>query len=324
MNGFESFENGGGMKSIIFASVALLSLTVGSSLIRKTRGEASSFGVFSGTSPCTDLVRPILGIPVGAKCDRIKWQLSLNHDPNTLRGTTFKLMSEYGFHVDNRTYEPKGSKSMAGTWKIIRGRPTDPDATVFQLDGDKPHSISFLLVDPSVLHLLDSNKSLMVGNSGASYTLNRNEKVMKPINLSAQQTVSGKYALPSENDSPVSAAFAGRSPCREVARELNRAVGTDCNKLKWDLTLYRDPKTLAPTNYQLKGTLYRDHIREGKWKVLRGTKTNPNAVVYELDEASVEPLFLLKGDDGVLFFLARDGSFLIGNEEFSYTLNRHQ
>ena len=318
-------QKGAATKRTLLATVALLSLVVVSSFIREARSEASTFGVFSGTSPCADLVRPILGIPFGANCDRVKWRLSLYHDANTLRGTTFKLISEYGFHIDNRTYEPKGSKSVAGTWEIIRGRPADPDAVVFQLDGNKPHSISFLLVDQNILHLLDLKKSLMPGNSGASYTLNRNEKMMKSINLSAPHTSSGNHALPTEKDSPVSTAFAGRSPCREVAKELNRAVGADCGKLKWDLTLYRDPKTLAPTNYQLKGTFYRDRIREGKWKLQRGTKTNTNAVVYQLDsESFVEPLFLRKGDDGVLFFLARDGSFLIGNEEFNYTLNRYQ
>ena len=56
---------------------------------------------------------------------------------------------------------------------------------------------------------------------------------------------------------------------------------------------------------------------------MKGTKSDANAIVYELDAfGSDGPIFLLKADRDVLFFLGNDGSLLVGNEDFGYTLNR--
>ena len=67
----------------------------------------------------------------------------------------------------------------------------------------------------------------------------------------------------------------------------------------------------------------RETIREGKWKVTKGTKTDTNAIVYQLDGFESDgPIFLLKADRNVLLFLTKDGSPLVGDSDFSYTLNR--
>ena len=94
-------------------------------------------------------------------------------------------------------------------------------------------------------------------------------------------------------------------------------------KVKWDLTLYQDSKTLAPTTYKLRGTFYRDQIKEGTWSMRRGAGVNPSAVVYQLDgDASQGSLTFLKADNNVLFFLDRSRNLMVGNSDFSYTLNR--
>jgi hypothetical protein len=47
-------------------------------------------------------------------------------------------------------------------------------------------------------------------------------------------------------------------------------------------------------------------------------------VIYHLSATATEAdLYLLKGDDNVLFFLGQDRRALVGNIDFSYTLNRH-
>ena len=151
------------MKTIVLVFFALLSLIITSPVTRTAPTGSSILGVFAGTSPCADIAKPLLKIPPGAKCDRIKWNLTLYHHPNTLTPTTYKLNSEYGFHVDNRTYVTKGTNVAEGKWAILRGAKTDPDAVVFQLDPDKPQiAISFLKVDPNILHLLDRDESLMI------------------------------------------------------------------------------------------------------------------------------------------------------------------
>lgn len=308
------------MKRIVVGSIALLSLlacvsfkSADTKVAKMSAAPSPNAGVFVGTSPCADFAKPFLAIPASENCDRIKWQLSL-HDSGK-----FVLRREWGYHVDNRTYLPKGETNIEGVWKTAKGGTAIP--VLIQLENDKQNNMAFALVDQNVLHLLDANQNLATGDSGASYTLSRNQQssVLSP----------GGHGSLDEKGLTAQTIFSGRSPCREVAKDLNRPVDSDCFKLKWLLTLHRDPKTLAPTTYHLKGTLYRsenpdkEFPREGKWKVIRGTKTNSNAVVYQLDAVGKDgPIFLLRADPNVLFFVGKDGRLLIGNEDFSYTLNR--
>ena len=302
------------MKTIALVSIVLLAIVAGSKV-------NSATDVFTGTSPCADFVKPFLRIPSDVKCDRIKWQLSVRSDSRT-----YELTREYGFHVDNRTYRSHGSESMKGMLTTTKGRASDPTATVLQLRDNKSQSISFAVIDENVLHLLDTNQRLTIGDSGASYTINK-------VHASASNGRGSSYHTGPirENGAIANTSFGGRSPCQEIARELKHPVPADCFKLKWALDLRRDPQTLVPTTYKLRGTLYRndvnetEHPREGKWKVIRGTKTDPNAVVYQLDAfGSDGPIYLLRADDGILFFLDNNGRILVGDKDFSYTLNRSE
>ena len=305
------------MKTLAFGSMALLSLLAcvssKSADTKMSTAASPNAAVFAGTSPCADFAKPFLAIPATENCDRIKWQLTL-HDSGK-----YELRREWGYHVDNRTYLTKGVTNFAGAWKTAKGGTGTP--VLVQLENEKRNSMSFALVDQNVLHLVDATQNLAIGDSGASYTLSRNQQ--------SSVLSRGGHGPLEEKNLTAQTTFSGRSPCREVAKDLNRPVDSDCFKVKWSLTLRRDPKTLTPTTYQLKGTLYRsenpdrEFPREGKWKVIRGTKANPNAVVYQLDAAGNDgPISLLKADPNVLFFVGKDGELLIGNEDFSYTLNR--
>ena len=98
-----------------------------------------------------------------------------------------------------------------------------------------------------------------------------------------------------------------------------------CTKAKWRVTLFQDPKTAAPTTYKVEGTLFRREPREGSWSIVCGAANDPKATVYELKGKDTQPsLWLLKGDDNVLFFLNTDRQPMVGNGEFSYTLNRRK
>lgn len=305
------------MKSTAIASIAFYALVACASFRQAGTSVASSpnVDVFVGTSPCTDFVKPKLQIPSGENCDRIKWRVSL------FDSGKYDLTREWGFHIDNRTYLAKGTASFTGTWKIRKGRSGDPNGVVVQLDGDKPNSIGFALFAQNILHLLDPNKNLTAGDSGASYTLSRTQRSAFLPN--------GPSGPGTDSETIAETNFSGRSPCREIAQQINHPVDADCFKLKWSINFYRDLQTLTPTTYRLWGTLYRNEargtetIREGKWKVTKGTKADPNAIVYELDSfGSDGPILLLKADRDVLFFTTKDGSVLVGNEDFSYTLNR--
>lgn len=302
------------MKTIVLATIAVVAaITVGRSVVTLSPTTTAA-DVFTGTSPCPDFAKPFLRIPAEVKCDRVKWQLTIRPDAKT-----YELTREYGFHVDNRTYQSHGSGTIEGTFAKTKGRANDPEATVFQLSRDGSQSISFAAIDQNVLHLLDTDKRLTVGNSGASYTISRIPAVATTTYAFTNQ--------PPFNEGVVSAKalFSGRSPCHEIAKELKRSVAGDCFRLKWALELRRDPQTLLPTTYKLRGTLYSDagseHPREGTWKVMRGMRTN----VYQLDAVGSEgPIYLLRADDGILFFLDHSGRLLVGDKDFSYTLNQSQ
>lgn len=117
--------------------------------------------------------------------------------------------------------------------------------------------------------------------------------------------------------------YDGRTPCKELAAQINEKTTTDCMKIKWRLILYKDSATGNPTTYELLGFVFkRDNPQIGKWHVIKGSKSKPWAIIYQLDLPGRGPLFLLKGDDNILFFMDKDKNLLVGNRDFSYTLNR--
>ena len=114
--------------------------------------------------------------------------------------------------------------------------------------------------------------------------------------------------------------FAGRTACKEFMAELNLDANAECIKRKMNIILYQDSATGKPTTYETKGM--GKWSGKGNWFILQGTPTDPGATVFQLELDANTSLFLLKGDDNVLFILDRHKNFLTGNEKFSYTLNR--
>jgi hypothetical protein len=56
---------------------------------------------------------------------------------------------------------------------------------------------------------------------------------------------------------------------------------------------------------------------------VKGIQNHPNAIVYELEAASGHgTIRLFKADDNVMFFVEQNGRLMVGNADFSYTLNR--
>lgn len=311
------------MKTIVLFKVLLLLLIVILPASQPSESATTTFGVFAGTSLCADVSRPLLNIPFAAQCDRTKWNLTLYVDPVTQAPTTYKLSSEYGYHIDNRTLVMKGSNVREGKWSIVKGDNSDPNASVYQLDPANPQiSLSFQKIDTNLIHLMERDRSLVVGSAAQSFTLSRIDRQIGMAGVKAKVPMKSHAATPEASGLGPMVVFGGRSPCREVAQQLNHPVGSDCFKLKWKVTLHRDANTLAPTTFKLRGTLFRDFDRTGTWTVLRGRPGEPNATVYKLDfDKSEGSLLFLKADDNILFFLHNDGSLMVGNSDFSYTLN---
>ena len=59
---------------------------------------------------------------------------------------------------------------------IVKGTAANPNAVAYQLHDDKTNNtISFVKLSNDLLHLLDKDKRLMIGNAAWSYTLSRKQ-----------------------------------------------------------------------------------------------------------------------------------------------------
>jgi hypothetical protein len=113
--------------------------------------------------------------------------------------------------------------------------------------------------------------------------------------------------------------FEGRTPCGPAATEFTGFPALNCEKIKWRLTLYRDPATNRPTSFAFQGTRA---SRQGRWRIETTSGAGPNRVVYRLTYGSGGNLSLLSVDERVLLLLDRDGRVLVGDPTGSYTLSR--
>jgi hypothetical protein len=116
--------------------------------------------------------------------------------------------------------------------------------------------------------------------------------------------------------------FDGRTPCTELAKVLNQEPVRECIKMKWRLKLFTG-STPGTGTYELEGMTFREGNQlKGTWTTTRGVAIDPQASVIVLELPNKNILQLLKADEHVLFFLDSQKKLMVGNYDFSYTLNR--
>lgn len=132
---------------------------------------------FVGTTPCDTLPRQFVGgMAVTAPCHCITWELTLLTNLNAKLPNTFKLLANYGLpgRNDPNQLEEGPRVEQQGTWKILKGTTTNPEAVVYQLRIEKHgQTLSAVKLGENLLHFLNPDKSLMVGNPGWNYTLSK-------------------------------------------------------------------------------------------------------------------------------------------------------
>ncbi|MFI5130725.1 MAG: hypothetical protein ACHQFX_12065 [Chitinophagales bacterium] len=317
------------MKQIkLFLSAPLIATTllIINSCSQATSPPKSAPAIFIATTPYNDIARKLLGISSDNKYDMMKWHLTLYNDPGT--SANYILTCKYGMAKQGTRDFVEGAEKieLRGKWTIDKGTTENNKAVIYRLHADNsPISLSFMQPDPNLLHLLDNNSQLMVGTGAWSYTLNRTDPVRSTSIKSEMQKVS---SLHTNSDSLVIGVFDGRTPCNTDLTGLNGISMPGCQIVKCRLMLYQDIKTHEPTSFQLL-TVYvgkgdNRYTTTGKWKMLQGTATDPGAIIYQLepDSGKTPSLTFLKADDNILFLLDKDGTFLVGDEYTSYTLNR--
>jgi hypothetical protein len=302
-----------------------------------TSSAAASIGndEYAGSTPCDDASRAFVGgIASNVPCHTITWHLMFSTNLNANQRARYRLRAQYGLQgkTDPNQLEEGPAFQSSGEWEIVPGSKAGSMGVVYRLAADGGQKTVLLMrVGENLLHFLNPDKSLRIGNAGWSYTLNRkgvfavtplSTKVIEPANASGSTNF---WKGAARQGSQIYGYFEGRSPCQEIAKLLNVPKGDACIKIKWQLILYQDPVTHAPTSYALGGLAWRNPPKMGKWAVSKGTKEDPAAVVYQLEPENAEGfLSFQKADENILLFLGNDRSLLVGNENFSYTLNRSQ
>ena len=124
---------------------------------------------FVGGTPAGGYVRKFLKIPFDKELELIRWQLSLQPDHS------FKLACSFGVIQPNTMNFKGGGEqvSITGKWTTEKGIKNNPASIVYTLESDQGASIRMVKMDDRVFHLLFSDKSLLIGNGGWSYTLNK-------------------------------------------------------------------------------------------------------------------------------------------------------
>ena len=305
----------------LFGICLLSAISCSQGAIARSGPDIGAGIVLVGSTPGNDAVKTMLSIPADAKIDFIRWELTLSPPEKTAK--TFSLDLNYGEGKPNtRNFIEDHKFSLSGKYEIARGADTSgsnikADIYKFTPDktADKPAvSFSLVKINDNIFHLLSAESTFMVGNGGWSYTLNRKQ----PAGAGASLPVLAKVP-PLADAKTAQVIFVGRTPCAEIAAQFAIEIPDDCFKLKWKLTLDRDPKTFAPATYTLQRTHHRPTAIEGKWTM----KEKAGAVIYQLDPDKPDrSLSFLLADENVMFFLDKNEQLFTGNGEFSYTMDK--
>ena len=253
-------------------------------------------GTFVGSTPAHEVVRHFLQISLTDSIDFIRWNLEIDSG-------TFKLHCRYGLAKPG-TPGFSNEQSVAFEGELLKSK------NYYRLK-HAGKEVFILEVNENLLHFLDHNNRMLIGNGGYSYALNNTHPVKTDKANIRSQTASIKSPL----------VFEGRTPCSDLPALLGLNKSEACNKMKWYFLFYTDSLTGAPSYFLMGGMGYRkETMAKGRWQIV--TQQNGRIIYRVYFDKWVRSLDLLKGDDNILFFMDADGRLLVGNEDFSYTLNR--
>jgi hypothetical protein len=131
---------------------------------------AKPLAIYAGSTPCDSLIRTRIGIPGNAKCDFIKWQLTIE----AARSDSFQIKATYGQSKPNTLGFIKATEFQAkGKYLLTTGTKDNPKAYILQLIAPEFKApFIFIVMDRNILHFADKEKRLLVGNGGWGYVLN--------------------------------------------------------------------------------------------------------------------------------------------------------
>jgi hypothetical protein len=247
---------------------------------------------YTGSTPAGQEVKIFLGISLSDSAGFIRWVLIINDN-------SYALDCNYGIVKPNTNGFIDNGKRITLTGFISK------NGNYFRLENNN-RFLNIVMIDTNLLQLLSNEKKMLVGDGGWSYTLNNTS-----IAVAGTSNINSQFKP--FKDSLV---LVGRTPCA-IPGALPE--GTNCYKLKWHVVMYNDGSNTAGT-YTIFGNLWtREQPKTGNWSIV---KSNGSMFLKLTDFNKKIPVFLKKIDDNIFMFADSKGSLLVGNEDFSYTLNR--
>ena len=246
---------------------------------------------YTASTPAGQGVREFFGISQSDSIDFIRWHLKI------IDRKEFNLSCSYGIAKPNTNgFINEKKVTLKGTASFNEG------VLVLNQSGKK---LSMQVLNDNIMHLLNKGGGMMVGNGGWSYTLNAMNKLPAPATKLTTKNFEFK-------DSVV---FEGRTPCRGVEELFIGRVRPECYKKKWLVTLYRSYGGATTGTYKI-GTV---ESKKGKWKL---KKSGEGKIIYSLDLNNGNTLDLLHVDANIVYMMDVKGEILVGDHDFSYSLNR--
>lgn len=246
---------------------------------------------YTASTPAGPTVRDFLGISRSDSIDFIRWHVTITDRKD------FNLSCSYGISKPN-TNAFIDEKKIA-----LRGTVNSRDQVLTLSYSGK--NLSVLVLNDNILHLLNADGSMMLGNGGWSYTLNTMIKV----------PASGIYVKPQPAGFKDSIVFEGRTPCKGIEEMMTGIYRPECYKKKWLVYLYKNNLTATSGTYRIGSTA---GAYKGKWQL----KESTGKTIYQLHLNNGRTLSLLQVDNNIVYLMDTKGELMVGDHDFSYSLNR--
>ena len=283
------------LSGVFFAAICLVACDV----------QAKEPSILVGSIPGDAVAKRMLAIDGSENVDFIRLRIILNEGDRK-----FDMNAGYGIGKPNTRDFENGGKSFS-VRGVLEIKERDNHLIYRLVNVEADVDLSLMKINDQLFHVQARDGRLLAGNGGWNYTLSmEGEKKQISDELPNERKID-------VSKDPVTMIFSGRTPCAEITRELNIAFGEECFKLKWKLTLHRDPQTGTPSTFLLQRTFRRSEPLEGNWEIVK----NAGSVIYRLAANDGSKMSFLRMDDS-LFFLDKAGRLLKGNGDFGYTLDR--
>ena len=165
------------MNALHVVNCVVISLYVACAALGPVLAQETTKQEFVGSTPCDVRSREFLGgIPTDAPCHCIAWRLTLLDTKNSEESGDYTLEVTYGIpgRVDPNQLVEGPTAKLKGRWDIVRGSKANSQSVVFRIhNAEKDQPLLLSRVSKDLLHFLNEDKNLRVGNAGWSYTLNR-------------------------------------------------------------------------------------------------------------------------------------------------------